>query len=145
MRILRAGLLAILALAASVGPSHATYNKPSLYQRLGGMPAIRAVVDDFVGNVARDRRINRFFKQTNVPRFKKLLVQQLCAGTGGPCIYSGRTMKDAHRGLGVRSVHFTALVEDLQKTLRKFKVPRREQGELLAILGPMKSDIVARR
>jgi hemoglobin len=100
------------------------------------------VVDDFVGNVARDRRINRFFAKTDIPRLKRLLVAQICAGSGGPCVYRGRSMKDAHRGLGIRNRHFNALVQDLVKSLDKFNVPAREQRELLALLGPMRRDIV---
>lgn len=137
----RLALLALAALALAAGPASA---QSPLYQRLGGYPAIKAVVDDFVGNVAADRRINRFFARTDIGRLKQNLVDQICSGTGGPCIYTGRDMKTAHAGMGVRSRHFNALVQDLQKTLRKFKVPRREQGELLAVLGPMKSDIVTR-
>ena len=102
------------------------------------------MVDDFVGNVAADKRINRFFARTDIARLKQNLVDQICTGTGGPCIYTGRDMKSAHAGMGVTSGHFNALVQDLQKTLRKFKVPKREQGELLAVLGPMKKDIVTR-
>ncbi|KPL55622.1 hemin transporter [Prosthecomicrobium hirschii] len=102
-----------------------------------------AVVDDFVANVAADKRINGFFARADIPRLKRRLVQQICAGTGGPCLYQGQDMKTAHAGMGIRKVHFTALVQDLQKTLRKFKVPMREQKELLAILGPMQKDIVA--
>lgn len=116
----------------------------SLYERLGGKPAITAVVDDFVGNVAADNRINGFFSQTDVPRLKRLLVEQICAGSGGPCTYTGRDMKSAHSGMGVSGAHFNALVEDLVKSLDKFKVPQREKNELLGVLGPMKADIVVR-
>jgi hemoglobin len=138
---MRLTVLAITALALMAGPASA---QGSLYQRLGGYPAIVAVVDDFVGNVAADRRINRFFAKADIPRLKQNLVNQICAGTGGMCIYTGRDMKSAHAGMGVKSSHFDALVQDLQKTLRKFKVPSKEQGELLAVLGPMKKDIVTR-
>ena len=117
----------------------------SLYDRLGGKPAITAVVDDFVGNVAADDRINRFFAKTNVPRLKQRLVEQLCQGTGGPCKYKGRSMKAAHRGMGVSTVDFSALVSDLKLSLDKFQVPAREQGELLAILAPMRTDIVEKK
>jgi hemoglobin len=141
---MRLKLLAISALLMIVTASSASAQQASLYQRLGGYPAIKAVVDDFVGNVAADRRINRFFANSDIPRLKRNLVDQICAGTGGSCIYSGRDMKTAHAGMGVRGKDFNALVQDLQKTLRKFKVPKKEQGELLAILGPMKSDIVTR-
>jgi hemoglobin len=116
-----------------------------LYTRLGGKPAIRAVVNNFVGNVAADKRINKFFARTDIPRLKRLLTEQICAGSGGPCKYTGRSMKQAHRGMGVSGANFGALVEDLQKSLNKFKVPPREQGELLAILGPIKKDIIETR
>ena len=110
--------------------------------RLGGQGAITAVVDDFVGNVAADNRINKFFAKTDIPRLKRLLVEQICAGTGGPCTYTGRDMKSAHAGMGITDAQFNALVEDLVKSLDKFKVPEKEKGELLGILGPMKPSIV---
>lgn len=115
---------------------------PSLYARLGGQAAIVAVVDDFVANVAADKRINSFFAATDIAHLKAALVEQLCAGTGGPCKYAGKDMKSAHRGMGVSTADFNALVEDLGKTLTKFNVPAKEQGELVAILAPMKADIV---
>jgi hemoglobin len=137
-----AAVLAALILTTTL--AHATFyhNQRSLYQRLGGRAAITAVVNDFVGNVARDKRINRFFANTDIPRLKRLLVQQICAGSGGPCRYEGRSMREAHRGLGIRNADFDALVEDLVRSLNKFRVPRREQQELLALLGPMRRDIV---
>jgi hemoglobin len=118
--------------------------KPSLYERLGGKPAITAVVDDFVGNVAADARINAKFANANIPRLKMRLVDQICAGTGGQCIYTGRDMRTTHAGMGITNSEFDALVEDLVKSLNKFKVPQQEQNELLGILGPMRKDIVTR-
>src|SRR5919202_1753935 len=115
----------------------------SLYDRVGGKPAITAVVDDFVGNVAADNRINGFSARTDIARLKRLLVEQICAGSGGPCTYTGRDMRTTHRGMNINDAQFNALVEDLVKSLDKFKVPAREKDELLAILGPMRKDIVA--
>ena len=140
-----AGILLALVLTTSL--AHATYyhHQRSLYQRLGGRPAIAAVVNDFVGNVARDKRINKFFANTDITRLKRLLVQQICAGTGGPCKYEGRSMREAHRGLNIRKQDFDALVEDLVISLNKFGVRPREQRELLAILGPMRRDVVQAR
>src|SRR5689334_13157538 len=141
----------IVAAAAAVlcsGTAHAQMAAPpqkTLYERLGGMPAITAVVDDFVGNVARDRRINRFFANANVPRLKFLLVQQVCQASGGPCLYTGRDMKTVHRGMAIRNRHFNALVQDLGRTLNKFRVPAREQKELVGALAPLRKDIVERR
>jgi hemoglobin len=139
-----AGTFAIALVACGLSSSGAAAQYRSLYERLGGYPAITAVVDDFVGNVAADRRINRFFARANVGRLKARLVEQICQGTGGPCVYTGGDMRSVHAGMGIRSQDFNALVQDLGKTLNKFKVPAREQRELVAILGPMKKDIVTR-
>jgi hemoglobin len=114
----------------------------TLYQRLGGKEAITAVVDDFVTRVAADNRINSFFATTDMPRFKRLLVEQICQASGGPCTYTGRDMKTSHQGMGVTDADFNALIEDLIATLDKFKVPAQEKNELLAVLGPMRRDIV---
>ena len=115
---------------------------PSLYERLGKKDAITAVVDDFVGRVANDTRINGKFANANIPRLKMLLVEQICAASGGPCTYTGRDMKTTHAGMGVTGEQFDALVGDLVASLNKFKVPEREKNELLSALGPMKKDIV---
>ena len=114
----------------------------SLYDRLGGRAAIAAVVDTFVAKVAADPRINKKFARSNIPRVKAELVNQVCAETGGPCTYTGRSMKEAHRNMGVTEGEFNALVEDLTSALNVFKVPTREQNELLGALGTMKDDIV---
>jgi len=124
------------------GNTMAQAKEKSLYERLGGKPAITAVVDDFVGRVAADNRINGKFANANIPRLKVLLVEQICQASGGPCTYTGRDMKTAHAGMGIKPEEFDALVGDLVATLNKFKVPEREKNELLGALGPMKKDIV---
>lgn len=114
----------------------------SLYERLGGKAAIAAAVDQFVANVAADNRINGRFAATDIPKLKRRLVDQVCAGTDGPCTYKGRDMKSTHAGMRISEAEFGALVEDLVKALNTLKVPPREQQDLLAILSPMKKDIV---
>jgi hemoglobin len=114
----------------------------SLYERLGGLEAITSVVDSFVARCAGDVRINRKFERSDVPRLKKMLVDQVCEATGGPCTYTGRDMRPTHDGMGVTAGEFDALVEDLVLTLGEFDVPRAEQQELLGLLAPMRGDIV---
>jgi hemoglobin len=114
----------------------------ALYERLGGLGAITAVVDSFVARCAGDDRINGKFGRTDVPRLKKMLVDQVCEATGGPCSYTGRGMRETHDGMGVTAGEFDALVEDLVATLDEFDVPKAEQDELLGLLGPMRADIV---
>ena len=114
----------------------------SLFERLGGSEAIAAVVDDFVARCAGDSRINGKFARTDIPRLKKMLVDQVTAAAGGPATYNGRDMKRTHDGMGVTGGEFEALVEDLVATLDHFSVPAAEQQELLGILAPLRRDIV---
>lgn len=114
----------------------------SLYERLGGMEAIAAVVEDFRDRVAKDDRINQKFARTDLVRLRKMLIDQVCEAAGGPCTYTGRSMKDAHAGMKVTTGEFDALVQDLVATLNHFKVGKTEQDELLGVLGPLKPDIV---
>ena len=114
----------------------------SLYERLGGLDAINAVIDSFVARCAADDRVNPKFERTDISRLKKMLVDQVCEATGGPCTYTGRSMRETHDGMGVTAGEFDALVEDLVATLDEFDVPRAEQEELLAVLGAMREEIV---
>ena len=146
MRRTMLGILAVVALVATgcASMDGGGMAKKSLYDRLGGKPAITAVVDDFVGNVAADRRINARFASANIPRLKTMLVDQICEASGGPCKYTGASMLAAHRGMNISDAEFAALVEDLVKSLDKFKVPAQEKHDLLAALAGMKGDIVGR-
>ncbi len=116
----------------------------SLYERLGGRPAITAVVDEFVGRVAKDSRINSRFANANIPKLKVRLVEQICQVSGGPCTYMGQDMKTAHAGMGISNAEFGALVEDLIAALNQFNVPKQEKDELLGALAALQSDIVER-
>jgi hemoglobin len=114
----------------------------SLYERLGGYDAIHAVVGQTIANVAADHRINKFFAHADIPRLEQNLTDQICVATGGWCIYTGRDMASAHAGMHIRNRHFNALVQDLGMALSQFKVPPSEQHELVAILAPLRGDIV---
>jgi truncated hemoglobin YjbI len=125
------------AAAASAAPQGG-----SLYERLGGKDAISAVVDDFAGNVLADARINKKFAKSDAPRLLANLKDFVCFATGGPCKYTGLDMKTSHKNMGTTAGEFNALVENLVKTLNKFKVPQKEQNELLGALAALRSDIV---
>lgn len=119
----------------------------SLYAQLGGNAAISAVIDQFITNVAGDARINAFFADAaaDPARLMKLrnnLINQIGEATGGPEKYTGATMKASHKGMGVSEAHFNALVEDLVKSLDKFKVLPKPKSQLLGALAAMKADIV---
>jgi|SRR5215471_9149297 len=147
-RWLACGLVSVISLTgcATTGEYMAGKEK-SLYERLGGSAAIEAVVSDFVPRIARDPRIKRFFANTDLAPLKNKLIDQLCEASGGPCKYTGKDMQTVHQGMGITPADFDALVEDLGVTLDKFVqskfISEREKAELLAVVGPMRKDIVA--
>ncbi|HEY4178005.1 MAG TPA: hypothetical protein VGM90_14255 [Kofleriaceae bacterium] len=127
--------------AKTDGEKPATAGK-SLYERLGKKEAITAVVDEFISRVAADARIKNRFFNTDIPRLKRLLVEQVCVVTGGPCKYSGGDMETVHAGMELVDDEFGALVEDLVGALDKYKVPEKEKNELLGPLAALKPAIV---
>jgi hemoglobin len=114
----------------------------TLYERLGGLDAITAVVDSFVARAAGDDRINMKFARTNIPHLKKNFADQLCEVTGGPCTYTGRSMPEAHGGMRVTAGEFDAFIQDLEGTLDELNVPTMEHRELLGLLLPLRDEIV---
>lgn len=139
--------LRVLALAACLGlglPAQAAAAPPSLYEELGGQPAIEQVIDTFLGLVGRDPRIAPSFAGANVPRLRSLLVEQVCEATGGPCRYSGRDMRSAHAGMGITETQFNALAEALYDAMAREGVPYRLQNRVMALLAPMHRDIIGR-
>lgn len=114
----------------------------ALFRALGGAQGVEKIVNDFVPLVLADKRINADFNDTNLKRFAKLLSEQICMLSGGPCEYSGDNMKLVHQGMRITNAKFNALVEQLQIAMDKNKVSPAAQNKLLAILAPMQRDIV---
>ena len=142
-------LLALLVAAAAGAPALAHHHegeaKKTLYQRLGGYDALAAVTDDFIGRMATDPKLARFFaghSKDSLTRIRQLVVDQLCAATGGPCAYIGRDMKSSHAGMGITEEDWNAAAAHLVATLEKFQVPAAEREEVLALVSSLKGDIV---
>jgi len=136
-------VLATLAFGALTLPAGA--QDKSLYHRLGGYDAIAAVTDEFIGRLATDDMEKRFFigfSTDSKLRIRQHIVDFLCKGAGGPCVYTGRDMKTAHAGSGIAKADWERTVKILVEVLNKFKVPDKEQHELFALLGPLEKDIV---
>jgi hemoglobin len=147
------GLVVLLLLVGSAGQTIAQttahrQETASLYKRLDGYDALAAVTDDFVGRLVGDKQLTRFFNGVSTDsrkRIRQLVLDQLCAATGGPCIYIGRTMRASHEGLGITEDDWKIAVKLLTETLDKFKVPKAEQDELAKLLGTLKPDIVDKK
>ncbi len=135
-------LLAIAGLAASFAIAGGARAGETLFEQIGGQPRLTATVDSLVEVMLADDRINFAFAQTDLSKFKKLLYDQLCELTGGPCTYRGRNMFEAHRKLNATNAQFNALAEDLYIAFDRQGVPYRLQNRVMALLAPMQPDIV---
>ena len=123
--------------------------RPSLYERLGGVYAIATVVDDFIDRIMDDPRLNANPKvdeahhRVSRAGFKYLVTEQVCWASGGPQVYTGRSMRESHSHLDITAGEWLSFLDDLQQTLDKFGVPGPEQQELFAIVDSTRADIVS--
>ena len=122
--------------------------KPSLYDRLGGVYSIATVVDDLIDRVMSDARlnanplVNEAHHRVPPAGFKYLVTEMVCWAGGGPQKYSGKPMADSHAHLKITANEWDAFMDDLQQSLDRFAVPAQEQAELKAIVNSTRSDIV---
>jgi hemoglobin len=117
----------------------------SLYQRMGGYDVIAAVIDDLFAILHGDPAFARFFggrSEDSVIRSRQLLVDQMCALSGGPCRYIGRDMKTSHRGLGITNVEWETNMKASDAALAKNGVDDAERSEFLALFERYRDDIV---
>lgn len=142
MKTLLPCLLALLLVACASTPQKAVVKNDSLYQRLGGAAGVEAVVDASLRHVHGDLRINIFFENTDLADLRRLLIEQICAASGGPCTYSGRSMEEAHSGMNLTDKDFDYFVEDLIAAMTEVKVSAALQQEVLALFGPMRPQVV---
>ena len=137
-------LLFAALLAAAGAWTHGAFAGDELYRDLGQYDNLVKIVDDATDRWVVDERIKDTFDNINLVRFKKLLVDQLCELSGGPCKYTGRNMYEAHKGLHLNQKEFNALVEGLQLAMDKYNVPFWTQNRLIVLLAPMEPDVVTR-
>ncbi len=117
----------------------------SLYERLGGYDAISAVVADLMVRIKDDDKLSRFYDHRGtdgVAREEQLLVDYLCASTGGPMVYTGRDMKTLHAGMHLDDEDWRRAMAHLTSTLEAFEVPDQEKGEVLGFHENLKPEIV---
>jgi hemoglobin len=151
-RFIAAACIAAAAAASSAeAQSPGTANEPSppLYERLGGLKGITAVVDDFIDRLVTNKTLNRNpeidagRKRSPAPYLKYQVSAMVCEVTGGPCKYGGKGMKESHAHMNITEKEWDVMVGEFKKSLAKFKVPAKEQQELFEIVGKTKADIVA--
>lgn len=143
LKLLLLALITSLIACAPLGqPSVQDNQQASLFTRIGGLPVLTKITDEFIDKVATAPSTKRSFDGIKLKTLKESVVSQLCKLTGGPCVYEGETMLNSHRDAKITEAEFDAFVSMFRDTLNKY-VAMREKNELLKILAPMKRDIVA--
>ncbi|MEO7885900.1 MAG: group 1 truncated hemoglobin [Polaromonas sp.] len=135
-------LVACNLLAAGTACAQAAPQNDQLYKAFGEKSGLVSLMDDFMVRLLADPRTGPHFKPANQQRVKEQLVDQLCALSGGPCVYKGADMKSSHANLDIKKSDFHALVEVLQQSMDAKGIPFRKQNEMLALLAPMNRDII---
>jgi len=138
-------ILTIITTFLFTGQLNIFAQEKTLYQRLGGYDAIAAVTDAFIGKLDSDEQLSKFFaglSDNSKMKVRQLVVDQLCAATGGPCVYIGRDMKTAHQGMGITESDWNIAANYFVETLDMFKVPEKEKAEVVNAIISMKGDIV---
>jgi hemoglobin len=140
------GMAALLIQSTATAQSNATSYPiapaAGLYEAFGKEEGLRKLMDDFVQRVASDPQIGHFFKNTDLANLARLLTEQLCELSGGPCKYTGRNMVQAHAGRNITKADFNRLVEVLQQSMDVQGIPFNRQNQMLALLAPMYRDMV---
>lgn len=139
----------VALVAATPADSQATAaTEKSLYERLGGLPAISMVVNDFIDVLVPDATLNQNAAirearaRVPAPYLKYHVTAMVCQATGGPCQYTGRGMAESHAHLHITPAEWDRMAALFKGVLDKYKVPEKEQGELFAIVGTTRADIV---
>ena len=147
-----AGMMLAAVLAVMLVPSgrvlaQEKQDKPAektLYQRMGGYDVIAGIVDDFIGQLVKDKAFDRFGggrSQNSLVRTRQLVVDQICNLSGGPCAYIGRDMKTAHEGLKITDAEWDSAIKKFDVSLDKFKIGEGEHKEFIAMLQKLKPDV----
>ncbi|NHZ40864.1 group I truncated hemoglobin [Massilia aquatica] len=147
MTIRTAGATALLALSALSGVSACSPTVPlasrtSLFERLGGLQNLTAVVDDFVSKVSIDPRSRRTFEGVNLVRLKASVVSHMCSLSGGPCKYEGDSMALAHRGMALTSEELQVMGGYVDQALIRRGVARQDREELETILDKLSGEVL---
>ncbi|UQY37233.1 group 1 truncated hemoglobin [Pseudomonas fulva] len=140
MRSLCVALLALVLIGCAQQPA----KDDSLYRDLGEKPGITRIVEGMLINVAGDPRIVQFFARVDIAGLRDKLVDKFCVIAGGPCVYTGDSLEESHKGQNLSPSHFNALVENLQASMDSQGVPTPVQNRLLARLAPLRGQVIGK-
>jgi len=122
--------------------SCATTPQQSLYDKLGGEPGVKAIVNSLIKEIGSDKQIFHYFADSRISRFRTNLTQHLCAISDGPCNYEGDSMTDIHTGMNINEKDFNHLVDLLINAMYTQNIPHNVQNQLLARLAPLRQQVI---
>jgi hemoglobin len=132
----------LLLLFLGIGAAATADASARLYDRLGGADGVAAIANTLIDRVAADPKLGQSFRDSKLERIKRLLAEQICELSGGPCRYSGDSMREVHAGHHISEAEFYGMVADLREILKERHVSQGATNELLRLLAPMKRDVV---
>ena len=141
MKTLFARIVVAVAASTCFAVAPVAFADEALYQQFGGEEGMQRIADDMIANSFANPRTAPYFAKASVKRLRVQLATHFCEQVGGPCKYTGSSMKNVHAPLHIDRAAFNALVENLQAAMDKNNVPFRAQNKLLAALAPMYRDI----
>ncbi|WP_166268669.1 group I truncated hemoglobin [Marinobacter caseinilyticus] len=135
-------LMVMAVLLFAVGCQSLNQPEPdSLYEDLGQRAGIAQIIEDMLYGVVDDTRIAFQFKGVDIVELHQGLTDHICQLSGGPCTYSGRDMREAHKDMNITATQFNALTENLILAMEKNRISTSAQNRLLARLAPLHSEV----
>ena len=113
-----------------------------VYERLGYQSGVEKVVDNFLANVAGDDRVNGRFADTDMAKLRGHLIDQVCEATDGPCTYTGKSMREAHTGMGITEAEFAIIAGHFAAAMEQEGVSASDHATVMSVLSAMQGDIV---
>jgi len=113
-----------------------------VYERLGYQSGVEKVVDNFLANVAGDDRVNGRFADTDMAKLRGHLIDQVCEATDGPCTYTGKSMREAHTGMGITEAEFAIIAGHFSAAMEQEGVSASDHATVMSVLSAMQGDIV---
>ncbi len=115
----------------------------SLYERLGETPGLTRIVDDVItAHLANPLIKTRFEQIKDLNAVKKVVVDFMCAGSGGPVAYTGKDMRSAHKGMNISEQEYLAVVDDIMYALNKNLIDDETKRDVLSIAYSLKGEII---
>ena len=130
------GLLLLSVPNESVAGAHL------IYERIGYQSGVETMVDYFLANVGSDNRVNGRFTDTDMAQFRGYLIDQVCEATDGPCTYKGKSMREAHAGMGITEAEFGIIAGHFAAAMEQAGVSAGDHAAIMGVLSAMQDDIV---